>query len=83
MKQCLLIMLVTLWLLPFVGCSTPAQDLSMLKEELKREILAELRQQRQAPEQTAVMLDQEQLRAQLKEEIEREILAKIQKQVQS
>ena len=83
MKQCLLIMLVTLGLLPFVGCSTPAQDISRLKEELKREILAELRQQKQAPEQTAVMLDQEQLRAQMKEEIEREILAKIQNQVQS
>ncbi len=83
MKQYLLIILVTLGLLPFVGCSTPAQDISRLKEELKQEILAELRQQRQVPEQTAVMLDQEQLRAQMKEEIEREILAKIQNQVQS
>ena len=83
MKQYLLIILVTLGLLPFVGCSTPTQDTSRLKEELKREILAELRQQRQAPEQTAVMLDQEQLRAQMKEEIEQEILAKIQSQVQS
>ncbi len=83
MKQYLLIMLVTLGFLPFVGCSTPPQDTSRLKEELKREILAELRQLRQAPEQTAVMLDQEQLRAQMKEEIEREILAKIQNQVQS
>ncbi len=83
MKQCLSIILVTLGLLPFVGCSTPAQDISRLKEDLKREILAELRQQRQAPEQTDVMLDQEQLRAQMKEEIEQEILAKIQSQVQS
>ena len=83
MKQYLLIILVTLGLFSFVGCSTPKQDTSRLKEELKREILAELRQQRQTPEQTAVMLDQEQLRAQMKEEIEREILAKIKKQVQS
>ncbi len=83
MKQHLLIILVTLGLLPFVGCSPPAQDMTKLKEELKQEILAELRQQRQVPEQTAVMLDQEQLRVQMKEEIEREILAKIQDQVQS
>ncbi|MBW8000583.1 MAG: carboxypeptidase regulatory-like domain-containing protein [Planctomycetes bacterium] len=83
MKQYLLLMLITLGLLPFVGCSTPAQDISRLKEELKQEILAELRQQRQTPEQTAVILDQEQMREQMKAEIEQEILAKIQNQVQS
>ncbi len=83
MKRCLLITMVALGLFPFAGCSAPTQDITSLKEELKREILAELRQQRQVPEQTAVMLDQEQLRAQMKEEIEREILAKIQNQVQS
>ena len=82
-KRYVLTILIALWLFPFAGCSSQTQDRAKLKEELKREILAELRQQRQAPEQTAVMLDQEQLRAQMKEEIEREILAKIQNQIQT
>jgi hypothetical protein len=85
MKQCLLIMLVTLGFLPFVGCSTPTQDTSQLKEELKQEILAELRQQQTQPQPSQITTEQnqEQIRAQMKEEIEQEIMAKIQNQVQS
>jgi hypothetical protein len=79
MKHCLLITLTALGFFTLGGCSTPAQDRAKLKEEIKREILAELRQQRQTP----VLASSQQDREEMKKEIEREILAKVQNQVQT
>ncbi len=79
MKHCLLITLTALGFFTLGGCSTPAQDRAKLKEELKREILAELRQQRQTPVPASPQQDREQM----KKEIEREVLAKVQSQVQT
>lgn len=79
MKHCLLITLAALGFLTLGGCSTPAQDRAKLKEELKREILAELREQRQ----TTVLASPQQDREQMKKEIEQEVLAKVQNQVQT
>ena len=79
MKHCLLIILTALGFFTLGGCSTPAQDRAELKEELKREILAELRQQKQTPVPASPQQDSEQM----KEEIEREVLAKVQSQVQA
>jgi hypothetical protein len=79
MKHCLLITLTALCFFTFGGCSTPAQDRAKLKEELKREILAELREQKQIP----VLASPQQDREQIKEEIEQEVLAKVQSQVQT
>ena len=60
-----------------VGCSHSTQDRTQLKEEIKREILAELGRNQPSP-QASDQLE----RKQMKEEIEREILAKIQEQDQ-
>jgi hypothetical protein len=77
MKHCLLITLTALGFFTLGGCSTPAQDRAKLKEELKREILAELREQKQIPVPASTQQDREQM----KEQIEREVLAKVQNQI--
>lgn len=74
MKLCRFVVLIALGLLPFVGCSTPAQDRSKLKEELKQEILAELRQQGAIPEQ---------VRLQSEAETQRGVSAKSESQAQT
>lgn len=74
MKLCRFVVLIAFGLLPFVGCSTPAQDRSKLKEELKQEILAELRQQGEIPEQ---------VRLQSKAETQRGVSAKSESQAQT
>ncbi|MHC4070885.1 MAG: carboxypeptidase-like regulatory domain-containing protein [Planctomycetota bacterium] len=51
MKSCTFVILVASGLFPFAGCSSSSRDMSKLKEELKQEILAELRQQGEIPEQ--------------------------------
>ncbi len=79
MKQFLFITLTALGFFTISGCSTPAQDRAKLKEEIKREVLAELREQRR----TAVLASSQQDREQMKEEIEQEVLAKVQNQVQA
>ncbi len=79
MKQFLFITLTALSFFTLGGCSTPAQDRAKLKEEIKREVLAELREQRR----TAVLASSQQDREQMKEEIEQEVLAKVQNQVQA
>ena len=79
MKQFLFITLTALSLFALGGCSAPAQDRAKLKEEIKREVLAELREQRR----TAMLASSQQDREQMKKEIEQEVLAKVQNQVQT
>ncbi len=83
MKLCGFVVLIAFGLLPFAGCSTPAQDRSKLKEELKQEILAELRQQGEIPEQNSSQNTPEQVRQQGKAETKRDVRAKIESQVQT
>ncbi len=87
MKLCRLVVLIAFGLCPFAGCSTPAQDMSKLKEELKQEILAELRQQGEIPEQDSFQKMPEpvrkQVRQQRKAETERDVSAKIESQAQT
>jgi len=68
-----------------IGCQNSDQDLVKMKQELKREILAELRQESPLFAQTvgaSVSKDiPEQTREAMKAEIEREVLAKMQSQM--
>ncbi len=79
MKQFLFITLTAFGFFTLGGCSAPAQDRAKLKEEIKREVLAELREQRR----TAVLASPQQDREKMKKEIEQEVLAKVQNQVQA
>jgi hypothetical protein len=79
MKSYSFVILVVSGLVPLAGCSSSSHDMSKLKEELKQEILAELRQQ----ERTAALASPQQDREQMKEEIEQEVLTKVQNQVQA
>lgn len=83
MKLCRFVVLIAFGLLPFVGCSTPAQDRSKLKEELKQEILAELRRQGEIPEQHSYQNTPEQVRQQNKAETQRDVSAKSESQAQT
>lgn len=83
MKLCRFVVLIAFGLLPFVGCSTPAQDRSKLKEELKQEILAELRRQGEIPEQHSYQKTPEQVRQQNKAETQRDVSAKSESQAQT
>lgn len=63
----------------FCGCSTLSQDRLKLKQEIKEEILAELREERQNQELKFASEEREQLIA----EIERKLLAKLQTEVRT
>ena len=83
MKLCRFVALIAFGLLPFAGCSTPAQDRSKLKEELKQEILAELRQQGEIPKQDSAQNTPEQVRLQSEAETQRGVSAKSESQAQT
>ncbi|MHC4585388.1 MAG: prealbumin-like fold domain-containing protein [Planctomycetota bacterium] len=85
MKRYSFVILIALGLLPIAGCSISSQDTARLKEELKQEILAELRQQQAQtqPPQISTENEREQLHAQIKEETESEIPANIQNKQQN
>ncbi len=78
MKRILYLILATLGVCAAAGCSMSATNYLKLKEEIRQDILAELRKDRSEPGRTQLAIEQD--REQLKQELEREILAKLQEQ---
>lgn len=81
LKQSYVLMAALAGVLVFTGCATSAVNRERLKEEIKQEILAELRGQDLPSASAQTTLEEE--RARMKEELEREILATIQEQQQA
>lgn len=87
MKSYTFLIVLASGLVSIGGCSSSRRDMSKLKEELKQEILAELRQQGEISEhdssQNVLKATQEQVRQQRKHVTESNVGTKIESQTQS